>query len=168
MACVQAEEETMRCMSITIAALTGSLMTALVLPLRPTVVMGQSMAPTLRSGGCYLLNTGYYRHHAIRQGDIVVFRHDGETCAKRVYALPGRHLLLLRYDDNEGNEIVDPREAVSLRRLMSAHRLPHRCLEELVVPPGHCFVMGDNRTVSYDSRTFGCILMSEILGRLAL
>ena len=158
----------MRCKSITIAALAGSLMAALAVPLRPTVVLGRSMAPTLRSGGCYLLNTGYYRRHSLQQGDIVVFRHCGETCTKRVYALPGQRVLLLRYDDNIGNEIVEAWAADPLRRLETEHRLPQQHLEEVIVPPGHCFVLGDNRPVSDDSRSFGCIPMSEILGRVSL
>src|SRR5437660_8051960 len=118
----------MRCKSITIGALAGSLMAALAVPLRPTVVLGRSMAPTLRSGGCYLLNTGYYRRHSLQQGDIVVFRHRGETCTKRVYALPGQRVLLLRYDDNIGNEIVEAWAADPLRRLETEHRLPQQHL----------------------------------------
>jgi signal peptidase I len=152
--------------SIIIAALAGSLLSALALPLRPTVVLGDSMEPTLRSGGCYVLNTAYYRHHAIRKGDIVIFRHRGETCAKRIYALPGQRVRMLRYDDNIGNEIVESWEAEPLLRLYRKHLLPDRQLEDVVVPPGYCFVVGDNRPVSYDSRSFGCIPMREILGRV--
>jgi signal peptidase I len=154
--------------SIIIAAVAGSLMAAVALPLRPTVVLGQSMAPTLRSGGCYVLNTGYYRRHPIKQGDVVVFRHRGETCTKRIYALPGQRLLMLRYDDNVGNEIVEAWQAGPLRRLSREHRLPGKWLEEVVVPPGCCFVVGDNRSVSYDSRSFGAIPISEILGHVGL
>ena len=156
----------MRGKSILIATLAGSLMSVLALPLRPTVVLGRSMAPTLRSGGCYVLNTGYYRRHPIKQRDIVVFRHRGETCTKRVYAVPGQHVLLLHYDDNVGNEIVEAWQADSLRRLSRENRLPNQHLEELIVPPGCCFVVGDNRPVSYDSRSFGCIPIGEILGRV--
>src|SRR5262245_25338831 len=125
----------MRGPSIFIAVLAGSVLSVLALPLRPTVVLGQSMAPTLHSGRCYLLNTGYYRCHSLRRGDIVVFRHRGVTCTKRVYALPGERVLLLRYDDNVGNEIVEDWQADPLRRLSLEHRLPDRHLEEVVVPP---------------------------------
>ena len=158
----------MRGRSIFIAVLAGGVLSVLALPLRPTVVLGESMAPTLRSGRCYVLNTAYYRRHALKDGDIVVFRHQGETCAKRVYALPGERVLLLRYDDNIGNEIVKDWEADELRHLSQEHRLPDRHLEEVVVPPGSCFVVGDNSTVSDDSRRYGCIPMTEILGRVTL
>lgn len=158
----------MRGRSIFIAVLAGSALSALALPLRPTVVLGQSMAPTLRSGRCYVLNTAYYRRHSIKRRDIVVFRHRGAVCTKRVYALPGEHVLLLRYDDDVGNEIVEEWEADRLRELSRENRLPDRHLEDIVVPPGSCFVVGDNRTVSDDSRRYGCIRMSEILGRVTL
>jgi len=158
----------MRGKSIMIAAAAGSLLSALALPLRPTVVLGQSMAPTLRSGGFYVLNTGYYRRHPIKRRDVVVFRHRGETFTKRIYAIPGQRVLMLRYDDNVGNEIVEAWQTDSLRRLSREHRLPGKCLEEVLVPPGYCFVVGDNRTVSYDSRSFGCIPISEILGHVGL
>jgi len=36
---------------------------------------------------------------------------------------------------------------------------------ELVVPPGHYFVMGDNRDDAFDSRYFGFIQGSDIIGR---
>ena len=40
-------------------------------PLRPTVVQGHSMEPTMRAG-LYILNTGYYRVHPLQKGDVIV------------------------------------------------------------------------------------------------
>lgn len=157
----------MRSRRLLISILAALLMVGLSVPLRPTVVLGHSMEPTLRPGGVYVLNTRYYRHHPLKRGDIVVFRHEGHTYTKRIYALPGEHLLLLQDPDGAGNEIVESGQANSMRRLVRGHRLPQR-LVELIVPPGHCFMVGDNRTVSLDSREFGSVPMSEILGRVSL
>src|SRR5438093_2964686 len=52
--------------------------------LRPGVVMGNSMSPTLRSGEWFLLDTGAYRDTPPQRGDIVVFRHRSVTYVKRV------------------------------------------------------------------------------------
>ena len=41
-------------------------------------------------------------------------------------------------------------------------------LKELTVPAGHCFVLGDNLPVSWDSRAFGWLPVGAILGRVSL
>jgi signal peptidase I len=158
----------MRCRSLLIATLAASALASLIVPLRPTVVLGHSMTPTLRPGGCYVLDTGYYRRHPVRVGDIIVFRHQGETCTKRVYAVPGQRFLLMRYADGVGNEILDSSQAERIRQIQHKYRLTDRSVEEVTVPPGHYFVVGDNAEVSYDSRSYGCIADSEILGRVSL
>jgi signal peptidase I len=150
------------------ATLAATVLAGLVTPLRPTVVQGQSMAPTLRSGSLYVLDTHYYRHHRVERGDIVVFRYRGETCAKRIYALPGEHILLFRYGEDAESEVVEALEAPALRRLERAGRLPGRRLEEVTVPSGHYFVLGDNRPVSWDSRSFGFLPRAAILGKVSL
>lgn len=126
------------------------------------------MAPTLQSGGLYVLDTRYYRDHRVERGDIVVFRYRGETCTKRVYALPGERLFLIRYPDGQGNEIVEPSELGAMRRLQQSGRLVGRRIAEVTVPRDHYFVLGDNRDVSWDSRSFGCLPKKAIVGRLEL
>src|SRR5690349_7106663 len=88
----------------------------IVLPVRPTVVLGHSMSPTLRSGSVHLVATRFYRSHPLRRGDVVVFHYQGETCTKRVYALPGDHLFLLRDDDGGADELLDAAEARAIQR----------------------------------------------------
>ena len=126
------------------------------------------MAPTLRSGGVYVLDTRYYQRHPVERGDIVVFRYRGVTCIKRVYALPGERLVLLEYADGEGNEIIPATELQVFRRLERSGRLVGRRVSELTVPPDHYFVLGDNQHVSWDSRSFGCLPKGAIVGRVNL
>jgi signal peptidase I len=87
---------------------------------------------------------------------------------KRVYAVPGQRFLMMCYNDGIGNQILDPSEAQRIRVLQRRNRLTDRRIEEVTVPPGYCFVVGDNQAVSYDSRSYGCILLKEILGRVSL
>ena len=133
-------------------------------PLAVTVVQGHSMEPTLRPGAVSLLDRSYYHFHALSRGDIVVLRLRGETLIKRVYALPGERLTLLRYDDDTGNELLSPPEAAQMRRLQAAGFLQVSRVLSLTIPPGHCFVLGDNGPVSIDSRVWGPVPISAILG----
>jgi len=134
-------------------------------PLALTVVQGHSMEQTLRPGTVSVLDRSYYRSHPLSRGEIVVLRLRGETVIKRVYALPGERLTLLRYDDDAGNELLTPPEAAHLRRLRAAWLLPGSRVVSLSIPPGHCFVLGDNSPVSIDSRVWGPVPMNAILGR---
>jgi signal peptidase I len=135
-------------------------------PLTVTTVLGHSMEPTLRPGGSYVLDRGYYRSHALVQGDIVVFRKAGETYIKRVYALPGDRLWLLKADDGSGDLILEPWEAARFQRAHPGSRLPYYHVVSLAVAPGQCYVLGDNSVNSIDSRQFGPVPMSSILGRV--
>jgi len=38
-------------------------------------------------------------------------------------------------------------------------------LAEVIVPPGHVFVLGDNRSLSADSRTVGFIAINDVIGK---
>jgi signal peptidase I len=158
----------MRRRSVLTTALAATLGVGLLLPFRPTVVMGHSMAPAMRSGSLYMVNTRYYRDHAIRRRDVIVFRYKGETCTKRVHALPGERVLLLHDKEGGADELLEKWEAVALRRLERRKRLQGREILELTVPPGHLFVLGDNRSVSWDSREFGFLPVAAIVGRVAL
>lgn len=136
-------------------------------PLTMTVVLGHSMEPTMHPGGLYVLDRGYYRTHPLTRGDVVVLRLEGETYIKRVYALPGDRLWLVRYPEG-GSELVDPEDAARLRHAQGIGLLGDRRLVSLTVPPNHCFVLGDNREVSIDSRDFGPVPVDQIVGRAIL
>jgi signal peptidase I len=137
-------------------------------PFRPTVVMGHSMLPTIQPGSLHMIDTRYYRTHAVERGDVIVFRYKGETCTKRVYALPGDPVLVIKDEDGGPDDVVAPHQEFAIRRLAREHRLPGRQLLELTVPPDHCFVLGDNPAVSWDSREFGWLPLRCIIGRVPL
>ena len=131
-------------------------------------IPSESMVPTLKVGDRVLVNKLSYDLHDVHRGDIVVFkappeaRSDGiDDLVKRVIGLPG--------DTVEARE--DGRIYVN-DRLLDEPYLPAGTrttnLPPTKVPAGHLFMMGDNRTASRDSRYFGPIAESAIIGRVFL
>ncbi len=133
-----------------------------------------------------------------QRGDVVVFRYPKNPSLdyiKRIIGLPGDHI---RYDrkrltingnpvdlEIEGKYVIDSelRYRVELALLkeqlgpvehqilvdpvgdMSAPQLRNG---EFVVPPGHYFVMGDNRDNSNDSRVWGTVPEENLVGKAFL
>ena len=128
-------------------------------------IPSESMDPTLKVRDRVLVNKLSYHLHPVHRGDIVVFkRPPGETgdaaikdLIKRVIGLPNDQLA----QTPDGKVIVNGKT----QNEPYTHGKPTIGLTPLKVPPGHYFVMGDNRTNSKDSRVFGPISKSLIVGR---
>jgi signal peptidase I len=123
-----------------------------------------SMEPTLKIHDRVLVNKLSYHLHPVHRGDIVVFKAPAEErtaqikdLVKRVIGLPGDTI-----EAREGHVYVDD-------RLLSEPYLPKGTvtddLPKQVVPANSYFMMGDNRQASSDSRVFGPIKRSTIIGR---
>jgi signal peptidase I len=122
-----------------------------------------SMDPTLKVGDRVLVNKLSYDFHDVRRGDIVVFKAPpGENSAtvkdliKRVIGLPGETV-----ESRDGQIVVDG-QALKEPYL---HGVTTGAMETKKIPPGHVWVMGDNRPNSKDSRFFGAIDEHLIVGR---
>ena len=76
---------------------------------------------------------------------------------------------------------VEVKEALSSKDALKVAGLDWRVLQEdvytdghggiytdIIVPEGHIFAMGDNRTKSQDCRQFGCIPLEKIEGKVTI
>jgi signal peptidase I len=149
-----------------------------------------SEAPTLLPGDRFLVNKTTYARRFVRRGDQVVFQVSSEPGVKwvrRVIALPGDTV------EVKGNEVFVngqqlPREPVPRASLGAAapevngelfeetnagHRYrilfatdakPLADYPKAKVPAGTCFVLGDNRNRSRDSRALGFVALGDLLG----
>jgi len=100
-----------------------------------------------------------------RSGDIIVFRppHVDKDFIKRCVAVAGDTIL---YANNElfvnGRRLAEPYKFI--KHNPGAPSGYHRDYRG-VVPPGHIFMMGDNRNNSSDSRFWGPLPLNRIKGK---
>lgn len=125
-------------------------------------VDGPSMEPTLQNNEKILVTRYSYYFHEIERGDVIVCRFDNENYpdyyVKRVVALGGETVKIengIVYVNDvplEENYIKEP---------------PRNDMEEVLVPVGYVFVMGDNRNNSTDSRKsyIGPIAQELVVGK---
>ena len=154
---------------------------------KPFQIPSGSMEPTLAIGQRVLVNRFLYHLEDPEIGDIVVFHppagaqmgqecgveHDPEQACpeptpersdenfiKRIVAGPGDRL----YIEN-GNAVVNGQ--VAEEDFTKACRGVPECdlPEEIVIPPDHYFMMGDNRGHSDDSRLFGPVPREWLVGQ---
>ncbi len=127
-------------------------------------IPSESMVPTLEVGDRVFVNKFVYRVTEPERGDIVVFESvDGgdEALIKRVVGLPGDTIAV-----RSGTLYVngEPQKEPYLNR----QPLDESFYGPILVPPGHVFVMGDNRANSADSRVFGPVPKENIKGEAFL
>jgi len=134
-----------------------------------------SMLPTLQIGDRIVVDKLSYHFHAVDRGDIVVFRRPPLELAnysdlvKRVIGLPGDTIASV-----DGRIMVNGRFLAEPwlpnpppETLPSPLSAPYSLNHPYRVPAGDYYVMGDNRTDSEDSRYFGPIPRSLIVGKMA-
>jgi signal peptidase I len=135
--------------------------------IRQTVVTGGSMLPTLENGDRLIISNFFYTPKA---GDIVVIQIEDEVAEKRPLVLAKDSSIIKRVIATAGQTVriqngvvyVDgaPLETDFDFWADSAN------MAEITVSDGHIFVMGDNRTISLDSRALGEIDERTVIGKV--
>ena len=149
----------------------------------PFYIPSGSMRSTLVEGDRIIVNKVSYRLHEPGRGDIVVFEQGDEGdpgLLRRLWNIISEGL---GRPPEGSRDLVKrvvglPGETVEVRAdgvYVDGSRLSEPWLQSgfpggptrgvTVVPPDHYFVMGDNRPNSSDSRVFGAIPKSQIVGR---
>ncbi len=137
-----------------------------------------SMEPTLMVGDRIVVDKLSYHLHGVGTGDIVVFSTPAEeNCegppvtdlVKRIIGLPGQTVSLF-----EGRVFIDDKPlpepwlppAVRAETYPGPSLAPYSLHHPFRVPNGDVYVMGDNRPESCDSRYWGPIHESTIVGKV--
>lgn len=153
----------------------GAAMGVRVYVLQQFYISGPSMETTLSGNDRVLVNKLEYRFGKIDRGDIVVFDRvttnngvvEHDDLIKRVVALGGESIEIKKcvvyIDDAPLAEPYLDDESMANQNLAERCRVVD--MPKMEVPDGSLFVLGDNRAESFDSRSFGVISESLILGR---
>jgi signal peptidase I len=157
-------------------------------------IEGLSMSPTMHDQQYILVNKAIYTHfdlnaplrlmpgrgdlppkvvypfHSPQQGDVVVFlapesAHDqpDKDYIKRVIAVAGETVTVLDGKVYVNNVLLDETSYLSATVATTCNGFQSVC--NTTVPPGHIFVMGDNRPNSSDSRAWGPLPLENVIGK---
>jgi signal peptidase I len=163
---------------VVIAVLVAVLLRAFVV--QTFFIPSGSMEPTLQIGDRILVNKLSYDLHGVDRGNIVVFsRPPTENCGgpevndlvKRVIGLPGNVISLSGgYVYIDGKRLDESWLPASEQGVTTPGPpgTPYSLVRPFKVPANDYFVMGDNRTDSCDSRYWGPISKSLIVGKVDL
>lgn len=134
---------------------------------RPFQVSGESMYPTFKNNEYILTNLIGLRFAPLKRGDVIVFKAPTDAdkdFIKRVMGLPGDQVML-----QDGFVYINGTKLDESKYLRSDVRTYGGAFlqegQTVTVPEDHYLVMGDNRQNSSDSREWGLIKESAVIGK---
>jgi signal peptidase I len=159
--------------------------------LKPTLLVGDFVLTNKFTYGVRLpvSHTKIIKMGEPQRGDIAVFRFPPDPridYIKRIVGLPGDRISYIDkvlYVNGKPAEqtIIGYRTEDNIRMIKKQENLtgdvheiyerpddPVQNIEDIVVPPGHYFAMGDNRDDSADSRAWGFVPESALVGKAIL
>lgn len=131
---------------------------------QPVKVEGTSMMPILTDQERIFINKFVYKFEDIRRGDVVVFWYPldpSKSYIKRVVGLPGETVRITNGRVFINNRLLDEPYVVN-EHVDYGDYPPVRVVAE------HFYVLGDHRSSSNDSRSWGTVAREYIYGKAVL
>ncbi len=153
------------------------------------------MIPTLMIGDFILVNKWPSSLNSFKRGDVIVFKYPKDQTinyVKRIIGIPGDRLrieqgqVIINDIEEKLYNIGTIKELENIKNAYPKHSLNFFKIKtgnneyviqqnnvqddynEILIPKGHYFVMGDNRDFSYDSRFWGPLKEEHIKGKAVL
>jgi signal peptidase I len=161
----------------------------------PTLLVGDFILVNKHTYGLRvpIINNTFFEMNHPQRGDVMVFHYPNDPSMdyiKRVVGLPGdrieyreKHLVIngqpleVAFDSDYEYDAPGLNRVAAKKYREKLGSQPHDILlvndapakdGEIVVPPGHYFVMGDNRDNSNDSRFWGFVPEKNVVGKAFL
>jgi signal peptidase I len=143
----------------------------IIIPIRmfiaqPFIVNGESMVPTFNNGDYLIIDELSYHTNDPQRGEVVVFKFPTDNkrfLIKRVVGLPGETITL---NGDQVTILTNEGEQISLDETYLSSSFSTYGNWEL--GNDEYFVMGDNRSESSDSRSWGVLKEDNIIGKTFL
>lgn len=144
---------------------------------KPYTIKGDSMDPTLKDSERVMVNIIGYKIGGVKKGNVIVFHaNNTDDYVKRVIGIPGDSV---EYKNDtlyvNGKKQQEPylnynekrKQTENITGTFKTKDLPNANPKSNVIPKGKYLVLGDNREVSKDSRSFGLIDKDQIVGKVS-
>jgi signal peptidase I len=131
----------------------------------------KSMAPSILKGDRIMVEKWFSKREGIHREDIIIFpfpKDETRAFIKRVVGLPGETLEIKKQKVFINGQALDEPYAFHSEPVKSEPIAPRDDLAQIIIPEGMLFVMGDNRENSLDSRYFGFIEVSKVMGKVKM
>lgn len=126
--------------------------------MQPFKVQGASMEPNFYPNDYLIVDEISSHFRNFQRGEVVVFKHDVSFYIKRIIGLPGEKIEI-RNNKIYINNLVLNEEYLTEKTTGE---------KSVKLQDGQYFVLGDNRDASSDSRNWGVLEKSDIVGRVWL
>ena len=134
---------------------------------KPFYVKGASMEPNFFDKEYLIIDELSYRLRAPERGEVIVFKYPEnpkEFFLKRIIGLPGERIKVAEGQITVYNK--EHPEGIILSEPYLSQDLPTIGERITALSEDQYFVLGDNRPNSYDSRRFGAVDKSLVVGRV--
>lgn len=122
-----------------------------------TQVKGMEMYPNLKDGDLIL---AFRKHKNYEKNDVIVYEEDGVKRIGRIIAFEGDIITISEQGEVKVNGTIQIKHTVYLTDPKEHLDYPY------TVAQNHYFVLGDFRTQATDSRDFGAIAKTNIVGKV--
>ena len=137
---------------------------------QPFIIQGASMEPSFHSGQYLLVERFSRLTHRFERGDVIVFASEhgqSDDFIKRIIGLPGEtvqlrdnRVFIANTRSPQGFQLVEPYLNPGTPTIPEGSPS-----SEIKLGPGQFYMLGDNRSASRDSRSFGAIAATDIVGK---